>query len=271
MKKFIALTAAFVLALGCTAYAQDKPYKEDMRVGDVNDDGKVDAADSTEIMQKTLSGGYVLACEKYYNYMGIADIDANGVINTQDAALALQKTLSNAFDMTALRNKKILTVKQLFSAAQTYVTDYYAMNGKNPPDVVPEKLVELEFISEVPAGNCKIELDENFVGAVKRVTLDGLTYPDDRYIYASGDDHSYDFDDKLNAASTLFSAAQTYVTDYYVRYGKNPEKVTVEDLYAAKLLKANSMCDDAQIVIDGKVPAVQYVIVKGICYPEFTN
>ena len=73
MKKFIALTAAFVLALGCTAYAQDKPFKEDMRVGDVNDDGKVDAADSAAVMQKTLSNAFTLECEKYDRWTKAAE------------------------------------------------------------------------------------------------------------------------------------------------------------------------------------------------------
>ena len=260
MKKFITLTAAFVLALGCTAYAQDKPYKEDVLVGDVNDDGKVDAADSAAIMQKTLSNAFTLECEKYDNYMGIADIDANGKIDAQDAALVMQKTLSNSFDMTALRDKKMITAQQVFAAAQTYVTDYYAMNGKNPTDVVPEKLVELEFLSEAPKGDCKIELyDENIAwGAVKRVTLDGFVYPDDRYTYISENDYVL--------AGTLFSAANIYVVDQYAMYGKTPDKVTVDDLYEAGLITSKAVFGDAKIVIGGDA-WVDHVVVRGVYYP----
>ena len=260
MKKFIALTAAFVLALGCTAYAQDKPFKEDMRVGDVNDDGKVDAADSAAVMQKTLSNAFTLECEKYDNYMGIADIDANGKIDAQDAALVMQKTLSNSFDMTALRDKKMITAQKVFAAAQTYVTDYYARYGKNPTDVVPEKLVELKFLSEVPSGDCKIELyDEKEVwGAVKSVTLDGFVYPDDRYTYIS--------ENAYVLAGTLFSAAQTYVVDQYAMYGKTPESVTVEDLFKARLITSRTVFGDAEIVIGGDA-WVDHVVVRGVYYP----
>ena len=262
MKKFIALTAAFVLALGCTAYAQDKPYKNDILVGDVNDDGKVDAADSADIMQKTLSGGFVLECEKYFNYMGIADIDANGVIDAQDSAMVMQKTLSNAFDMTSVRDKKIMTAYTVFSAAQTSVTDYYARNGKNPPVPTLEQLVEEQFLENVPEGNIKIKLSETADAAVEYVSCDGFVYPDDDFIYGSKNVNYM--------AATLFSAAQTYVTDYYARYGKEPEKVTVGDIRTAGLITENMSVayGNAEIVLDERgIAAVDHVVVRGVYYP----
>ena len=49
-----------------------------------------------------------------------------------------------------------------------------------------------------------------------------------------------------NGASTVFSAAQTYVTDYYAKYGENPAVPTLEALKDANLLT--------------KAPAIKYSI-----------
>ncbi|MBO5561125.1 MAG: prepilin-type N-terminal cleavage/methylation domain-containing protein [Firmicutes bacterium] len=49
-----------------------------------------------------------------------------------------------------------------------------------------------------------------------------------------------------NGASTVFSAAQTYVTDYYAKYGQNPTVPTLEALKDANLLT--------------KAPAINYSI-----------
>ena len=72
-----------------------------------------------------------------------------------------------------------------------------------------------------------------------------------------------------NHAQTIFSAAQTYVVDYYQENnGAILHTVSCADLYNAKLLTRMPDTDNINIVLEERIPAVKYVEYDGVRYPE---
>ncbi len=70
-------------------------------------------------------------------------------------------------------------------------------------------------------------------------------------------------------AATVFSAAQTYVTEYYKENdGAIVQNVSCADLYNAELLTRMPDTDNINIVLEESIPAVKYVEYDGVRYPE---
>ena len=83
----------------------------------------------------------------------------------------------------------------LFSAAQTYVVDQYAMYGKTPESVTVEDLFKARLItSRTVFGDAEIVIGVD--AWVDHVVVRGVYYP-------------MSDEEKANNASTIFSAAQT--------------------------------------------------------------
>lgn len=62
-----------------------------------------------------------------------------------------------------------------------------------------------------------------------------------------------------NGASTVFSAAQTYVTDYYAKYGQNPSTPDLQTLKDANLLTKTPAIGYTIAISDAADAAVDYV------------
>jgi len=72
-----------------------------------------------------------------------------------------------------------------------------------------------------------------------------------------------------NKAATVFSAAQTYVTDYYKENdGAIVQSVTCADLYNNGLLTRMPDTNNVNIVIEKDIPQVKYVEYDSVRYPD---
>ena len=70
-------------------------------------------------------------------------------------------------------------------------------------------------------------------------------------------------------AATVFSAAQTYVTDYYKENdGAIVQSVTCTDLYNSGLLTRMPDTNNVNIVIEKDIPQVKYVEYDSVRYPD---
>lgn len=71
--------------------------------------------------------------------------------------------------------------------------------------------------------------------------------------------------ENANKAATVFTAAQTYVTDIYVNNEEIPAVLTTKELVEAKLLEKE--VDNCIIKILEDKPYIEYVEVNGVKYP----
>ncbi|MBO5561038.1 MAG: hypothetical protein J6A07_05255 [Firmicutes bacterium] len=70
-------------------------------------------------------------------------------------------------------------------------------------------------------------------------------------------------------AATVFSAAQTYVVDYYKENdGAILQSVTCADLYNSGLLTRMPDTNNVNIVIEKDIPQVKYVEYDSVRYPD---
>ena len=70
-------------------------------------------------------------------------------------------------------------------------------------------------------------------------------------------------------AATVFSAAQTYVVDYYKENdGAIVQSVTCTDLYNSGLLTRMPDTNNVNIVIEKDIPQVKYVEYDSVRYPD---
>ncbi len=84
------------------AESLDKPM---FTYGDANNDGDLNAADSSMVLQKVLTSSFELPIESVTDdYMLVVDVDKNNELNAADSALILQKVLISSFTMPCEEN-----------------------------------------------------------------------------------------------------------------------------------------------------------------------
>lgn len=244
MKRKIIAGLIAAMISSCTAWA-GAPL-----IGDADLNGRIEAADSAAVMQKVLKSSYKMPIEQYENYMDFTDINRDGILDSGDAAEILQKSLNSSYEFQKANDEYLSEAQIIFSAAQSYVTDKYAETREVYTDVSVDDLIEVGFIKEKPTGIINIEVKKD-TAEVERVTYNGISFPDEGIV---------------TTAKTIFTAAQTYITDRYATDLSICTDVTIDDLVDAGLL-TKKPSGRAYIRVSHDSPVVVYVTYNGVSYP----